>query len=125
MIPSCVGADATRPGPEIAVRLESRSILVDAPECFHSQILGDACVADDADNPGVNFPLMLPEQHLESFEVARRKPFQQFHRWSLHLNTGYEQPRLQNVLGPHWEIVKERIAARKFDGSYGSDKPGI
>src|SRR5580698_6196862 len=114
MIPSCVGADATRPGPEIAVRLESRSILVDAPECFHSQILGDACVADDADNPGVNFPLMLPEQYLEGFEVARRKPFQQFHQWSLYLITGYGQPRLQNVLGTHADIMDEARRPRHF-----------
>jgi hypothetical protein len=31
---------------------------------------------------------VLPEQHLESFEVARRKPFQQFHQDSLYLLTG-------------------------------------
>jgi hypothetical protein len=80
MIQSCVGADSARPGSEIAVWFESGSIFVDAPECFHCQILSDAGIADDADNPGIDFLLVLPEQHLESFEVARRKPFQQFHR---------------------------------------------
>src|SRR5580692_7822803 len=105
MIQGRVGADAARPGSEIAVRSESGPIFVDPPESFHGQVLSDAGIADDRDNPGVNFPLMLPEQHLEGFEVARRKPFQQFHRWSLYPITGYGQPRLQNVFGPHAEIM--------------------
>src|SRR5438046_8321230 len=73
------GSDPARPGAEIALRLEPRSSLVDAPESFHCEILGDTGVANDADNPGVNFLLVLPKQRLEGFQVARRETLQQLH----------------------------------------------
>ena len=79
MVERGVGSDPARPGAEIALRLEPRSSLVDAPESFHCEILGDTGVANDADNPGVNFLLVLPKQRLEGFQVARRETLQQSH----------------------------------------------
>jgi hypothetical protein len=88
MVKSRVRGDSARPGAEITFWLESVSMLVDTPEGFHGQILGDAGVADDSDNPGIDFLLVLPEQHLEGFQVACREAFQQFHQDSLYLVTG-------------------------------------
>src|SRR5271168_3484070 len=79
MIQGCVGADSARPGSEIPVWSELGSMFVDAPKSFHGEILSDAGVADDADNPGIDFLLVLPEQHFEGFQVACREAFQQFH----------------------------------------------
>lgn len=86
MVESGIGGDSASPGLEIAVGPETVPIFVDAPESFHGQILGDAGVADDTDNPGVDFLLVLPEQHLEGFQVACREAFQQFHA-SLSIST--------------------------------------
>ncbi len=79
MVKGDVGGDAPRPGAKIAGRFESRSGPVDAPESFHGQILGNAGITDDANNPGIDFLLVLAKESLEGFEVARREPFQQFH----------------------------------------------
>src|SRR5580658_3556024 len=76
MVQGRVGGDSPGPGLKIALRFEPGSMFVDAPERFHSQILSDASVANDADNPGIYLPLALPEQHLEGVQVARREPFQ-------------------------------------------------
>ena len=97
MIQGCVGTNSARPGSEIAVWFESGSIFIDAPECFHGQILSDASVADDADNPGVDFLLVLPEQQFEGFQIACREACQQFHQWSLYLITGQWKCRLQII----------------------------
>ena len=72
MVQGRVGADSACPGAEIAIGSELRSMFIDAPERFHSQILSDAGVADDADNPGIDFLLVLPEKRFEGFQVARR-----------------------------------------------------
>src|SRR5260370_34516434 len=79
MVEGGVGGDAPRPGAKIAGRFESRSGPVDAPESFHGQILGDSTVTDDADNPGIDFLLVLPKKRFESFQVARRESLQQLH----------------------------------------------
>src|SRR5229473_4084643 len=79
MVESGVGRDSPRPSAKIGGRMESVARPVNTPECFHGEILSNSAVADDADNPGVNFLLVLPKQCLEGFKVARREPFQQFH----------------------------------------------
>jgi len=52
---------------------------VDAPESLYGQILCDARIAHDAHNPGVNVPLELLDQRLESIDVAKRKSSEQIH----------------------------------------------
>src|SRR6266705_5689773 len=79
MVESSVGGNPARSGAEIAGRVEARSRFVDAPECFHSQILSNSAVANDADSPRVNFLLVLSKQRLEGFQVARRETLQQLH----------------------------------------------
>ena len=80
MVESGVGSDPSRPSVKIAGWVESVARPVNAPESFHGEILGNSVVTDDADNPGVNFLVVLSKQGFESFQVARREPFQQFHR---------------------------------------------
>ena len=79
MVESGVGGDPTRPSAEITSRVEARSRFVDAPERFQGEILCNSAVANDADNPGVNFLLVLSKQRLEGFQFARRETFQQLH----------------------------------------------
>src|SRR6267143_1710347 len=79
MVESGVGRDSPCPCAKIAGRLESVARPVNTPECFHAEILSNSAVADDANNPGVDFLLVLPKQGLEGLKGARREPFQQFH----------------------------------------------
>src|SRR6266849_2633041 len=79
MVESGVGRDSLRPSTKISGRVKPRSGPVNAPESFHGQILGNAGITDDADNPGIDFLLVLPKERFESVQVARREPFQQFH----------------------------------------------
>src|SRR5713101_10129920 len=79
MIESRIGRDTARPSAEIASRVEARSRLVDAPERFQGEILCNSTVPNDADDPGVNFLLVLSKQRLEGFQFARRETFQQLH----------------------------------------------
>jgi hypothetical protein len=79
MVESGVGSDSSRPSAKIAGSVESVARPVNAPESFHREILGNSVVTDDADNPGVNFLVVLSKQRFKGFQVARREPFQQFH----------------------------------------------
>src|SRR5258706_10390978 len=79
MIESGVGRDSPCPSAKIAGRVESVARPVNTPECFHGEILSNSAVAYDANNPEVDFLLVLPKQRLEGLQVARREPFQQFH----------------------------------------------
>src|SRR6267143_1549648 len=79
MVESGVGRDSPCPCAKIAGRLESVARPVNTPECFHAEILSNSAVADDANNPGVDFLLVLPKERLEGLQVAPREPFQQFH----------------------------------------------
>src|SRR5260370_6168408 len=79
MVESSLGGDSARTGAKIAGRVEARSRFVNAPESLHGEILSNSAVANDANNPGVNFLLVLSKQRLEGFQVARRETLQQLH----------------------------------------------
>src|SRR5262249_35048334 len=59
--------------------IKARPRAIDAPKRFHGEILGDAGVTNDANDPRVHFPLVLAKQCLEGFQVPGREPFQKFH----------------------------------------------
>jgi hypothetical protein len=79
MIERRIGGDASRPSREIAIGTEACPCLMNAPKCFHGQILGDAGVTDDTNDPAVNLFLVLVKQRLEGFQVPSREAFQKFH----------------------------------------------
>src|SRR6266566_996413 len=118
MVESSVGGDPARPGAEIAGRVEARSRFVDAPECFHGQILSNSAVANDADSPGVNFLLVLSKQRLEGFQVARRETLQQLHLPLSILNYG------EIRLWLHAVSTLERDMRRAKKNARSDDAPG-
>src|SRR5271166_6052874 len=79
MVERQVGGDPPCPSSEISVRPELLVRPVDAPESLYGQVLRDARIAHDAHNPGVNVALELPDQCLESIDVAKRKSPEQIH----------------------------------------------
>jgi hypothetical protein len=90
--------------------MESVARPVNTPECFHGEILSNSAVADDANNPGVDFLLVLPKQGLEGLKVARRKPFQQFHPPLSIPNYWFLAPMVTTFLGlslfHSWEEIQ-------------------
>ena len=60
-----VGCDTPGPWLETACRIEACVGAVNAKERFDGQILGDAWIADDAENPAVYGALMTAEERLE------------------------------------------------------------
>src|SRR5271166_6288943 len=79
MVDRQVGGDPSRPSREVSVRPELLARPIDAPESLYGQILCDARIAHDAHNPGVNVALELPDQRLESIDLAKRKSPEQIH----------------------------------------------
>src|SRR5882762_6713548 len=79
MVEGSIGRDPSRPSAKVSGRVEARSGPVNAPESLHRKILCKSAVTDDADNPGVDFLLVLSKQRFEGLQVARCEPFQQFH----------------------------------------------
>src|SRR5437879_3017593 len=79
MVEGGIGRDPSRPSAKVAGRVEARSGPVNAPESLHRKILCKYAVTDDADNPGVDFLLVLSKQPFEGLQVARCEPFQQLH----------------------------------------------
>src|SRR5215469_11112559 len=79
MVERQVGGDAPRPGGEVAVRSKLVPCSVDSPEGFYGQILSDARIAHDTHDPGVDVALELPDQCLESIDIAKRKSPEQIH----------------------------------------------
>src|SRR6266852_5285170 len=79
MVERCIRCDPPGPGTEVPLRIEPCVSPIDSPKCFHRQILRYPSVANNTHNPAVNLALELPEQSLESFEVALREPLQDFH----------------------------------------------
>src|SRR5271157_1747828 len=79
MIAPQVGGDPPCPTSEVSVRPELLVRSVDAPESLYGQILCDAGIAHNAHNPGVDVALELPDQHLESIDLAKRKSPEQIH----------------------------------------------
>ena len=71
-----IGGDAAGPGTKISRGVEPLASAINAPKRLHGQILGGTGVANDADDPGVDFLLVLPKESLKSFEVARRESFE-------------------------------------------------
>jgi hypothetical protein len=67
------------PKPRNSVRPELLARPIDAPESLYGQILHDIRVAHDAHNPSVNVALGLPDQRLESIDIAKRKSPEQIH----------------------------------------------
>ena len=77
MVERQVGGDPPRPSREVSVRPELLARPIDAPESLYGQILCDVRIAHDAHNPGVNVALELPDQCLESIDIAKRKSSEQ------------------------------------------------
>ena len=73
MVDRRIRRDSPRPGGEVFLRMEQRACPVDSPKGFHCQVFGYSSIANNAHNPAVNTSLELPEQTLESFEVACAK----------------------------------------------------
>src|SRR5882762_7536744 len=99
MVESGVGRDSPCPCAKIAGRMESVARPVNTPECFHAEILSNSAVADDANNPGVDFLLVLPKERLEGLQVAPREPFQQFHPLLSIPNYWFLAPMVTTFLG--------------------------
>src|SRR6266568_264182 len=79
MVERCICCDPPGPGTEVPLRMEACVSPIDAPKCFHRQVFRYPSVANNTHNPAVRLALELPEQSLESFEVALREPLQDFH----------------------------------------------
>src|SRR6266849_6279963 len=91
MIERCIRRDPPSPGTEVPLRIKPCVSPIDSPKCFHRQVFRYPSVANNTHNPAANLALELPEQSLESFEVALREPVQQFHFPSLCSLTGQSQ----------------------------------
>jgi len=74
-----VGGDASRPGSEVACRPKALACSVDALQSFYRQVLGDTRIANDAHNPSVDVALVMPNQNLESIDLAICKSPEQVH----------------------------------------------
>jgi hypothetical protein len=57
---------------------------MDAPETFHGQVLGCRVVADDAQDPAVDSPLMLAKEQFEGADIALPELIQYIARWVRH-----------------------------------------
>src|SRR5258708_136916 len=73
MVERQVGGDPPRPRGEVAARSKLVARSVDSPEGFYGQILSDARIAHDTHSPGADVALELPDQCLESIDLAMRK----------------------------------------------------
>jgi len=61
-----IGCDSPGPGAKLAGRVEAGTRAVDSPESFHGEVLCGARVAYNANDPGVDLFLVLPEQRLKA-----------------------------------------------------------
>src|SRR5260370_777417 len=91
MVERQVGGDPPRPRGEVAVRSKLVARSVDSPEGFYGQILSDARIAHDTHNPGVDVALELPDQRLESIDLAMRKSPEQIHELLYCLLRGWSE----------------------------------
>ena len=124
MVESRVGGDAASPGLEIAIGMKAGTIFVDAPECFHGQILSDAGVANDANDPGVDGFLVLPKQRLEGFQVAGRETIQQFHELLSIPNYWLREAKVTNCLERGYGGNHERAVERTWSLDRSGAKRG-
>src|SRR5215472_17965465 len=79
MVARQVGPDPPRPSGKVSARAKLLTRPVDVPESLYGQLLRDAWIAHDAHNPGVNVALEMPDQRLESIDLAKRKSPEQIH----------------------------------------------
>src|SRR6266852_1835323 len=89
MVERCIRRYPPRPGTEVPLRIEPCVSPIDSPKCFHRQVFGYRSVANNTHNPAVHLALELPEQSLESVEVALHELL--FHFPSLYSLTGQWQ----------------------------------
>jgi hypothetical protein len=60
----------------LGVGFEAGVRAIDAPEGFEGKVLGDRRIADDANDPAIDFVLMQTEKSLEGVEVTAAEPLQ-------------------------------------------------
>src|SRR5215475_12556671 len=108
-----IGGDPPRPSCEASVWSKLLARSVDAPKRFNSQILRDAWVTHDANNPCVNLALELSNQRLESIDLAKRKSLEQIHvlLYCLLRNRSEWVTSFSNTRGAFSEMTKgQRLA---------------
>jgi hypothetical protein len=76
--------DAPRPSLKAMRGLEAGVSPVNAPECFHCQVLRRCRISDNAQNPAVNRTLVQAEECLEGGHAASPKLIQDIARFVLH-----------------------------------------
>jgi hypothetical protein len=72
----CSRGNATGPGLESAFGLETRVSAMDTPERLDREIFSGCRIADDAQDPAINGPLMRAEERFECVEVTLLKEIQ-------------------------------------------------
>src|SRR5262249_51286840 len=87
-----IHSDPVCPGPEISLRIESRSGAENPPECFQGEVLGGSGITHDAHDRGIDFALKLPEKGFEDVKIALRESFQQAHCVSILLYPDFAMP---------------------------------
>ena len=79
MVEREVGGNPSRPSCEVSIRPKLFPRPIGAPKGLNGQILRNAWITHDAHNPGVNVALELPNQDLESIDLAKRKSLEKIH----------------------------------------------
>jgi hypothetical protein len=79
MVDRQVSGDPPRPCSEVSIRPKLVARPVDPPEGLNGQILWLARITHDADGPGVDVALEMPDQCLERIDLAKRKSLEQIH----------------------------------------------
>src|SRR5215813_2370540 len=79
-----VHRDPAQPSTAITRRVEARSCAVHTPKCLDAQVLSGGRIADDANDPAIDIPLILPKERFEGVQVARGEPLGQVHRRPLY-----------------------------------------
>jgi hypothetical protein len=95
---------------------------VDAPKGFDSEVLGSGWIADEANDPTVDFALMPTEQRLEGVEVAVTE-LPQHVRWLFqhwHLLPFYIRLRHGGAEGYREVIIATLEIGLKPSGVYSS-----
>ena len=73
--------DPPHPGAEAARWIEPRPPAICPPERLDERILGGRRLAHDPQNPSIDLPLELSEQHLERLAIAVREAPEQIAIW--------------------------------------------
>src|SRR6185295_8911716 len=73
----------------IGAGVEPVAPLVQTPEGLEGQVFGGSRIANDANDPAVDFALVLAEKGLEGFDFARRESLQHVHPAPLSMLTGF------------------------------------